>query len=72
MPRETRWAAGRGWLGQGPHQSAQGVNIAGLRADDDVVPSSQRLGRLHGVDLRGCSGDLPSLADVGLVQDWRR
>jgi hypothetical protein len=51
------------------NQSAQGVDAPGLGADDDVIGPSQWLGLLYAVDLYGCTGNLPSLADLGLNED---
>jgi hypothetical protein len=50
-------------------QLAEGVDVACLGADDHVVRPGQRIGVLHAVDLGGCPGDLPSLADLGLDED---
>src|SRR5215213_10116166 len=50
-------------------QLAEGVDVARLGADDHVVRPGQRIGVLHAVDLRGCPGDLPRLADFGLDED---
>jgi hypothetical protein len=53
-------------LDPGHDQSPQGVDATGLGADDDVIGPGQRLSLLHTVDLCGCTGDLPCLADLGV------
>jgi hypothetical protein len=52
-------------------QLAEGIDVACLGADDHVVRPGQRIGVLYPVDLSGCPGDLPSLADLGLDEDIR-